>query len=39
VRIDDTVWRIAGPDTPSGTEVLVRGADGTVLLVTTPETA
>ncbi|HZP19876.1 MAG TPA: NfeD family protein [Bauldia sp.] len=39
VRIDDTVWRVAGPDVPSGTEVVVRGADGGVLLVTTPETA
>lgn len=33
VRIDDTVWRIAGPDTASGTDVKVVGVDGTVLKV------
>ena len=33
VRIDDTIWRIAGPDTPAGTRVKivhVSGADLTV---------
>ena len=33
VRIDDTVWRVAGPDTPAGTRVKivhVSGADLTV---------
>jgi len=33
VRIDDTVWRVAGPDTPAGTRVRivqVSGADLTV---------
>jgi membrane protein implicated in regulation of membrane protease activity len=33
VRIDDTNWRIEGPDMPSGTRVRVTGADGAVLKV------
>ncbi len=33
VRIDDTNWRISGPDLPSGTRVKVIGADGAVLKV------
>ncbi|GGH30402.1 membrane protein [Alsobacter metallidurans] len=33
VRIDDTVWRVEGPDLPSGTEVKVVGVDGTLLRV------
>jgi membrane protein implicated in regulation of membrane protease activity len=33
VRIDDTNWRITGPDLPSGTRVKVVGADGAVLKV------
>lgn len=33
VRIDDTVWRVTGPDTASGTEVKVVAADGAVLTV------
>lgn len=33
VRIDDTVWRVTGPDTASGAEVRVVGADGPVLKV------
>lgn len=33
VRIDDTVWRVEGPDLPSGTEVKVVGVDGTLLKV------
>lgn len=31
VRIDDTVWRITGPDLPAGTRVRIAGADGTRL--------
>ncbi len=33
VRIDDTVWRIAGPDTPAGTRVRVVRAEGARLTV------
>ena len=33
VRIDDTVWRVAGPDTPAGTRVRVVHADGPNLTV------
>jgi membrane protein implicated in regulation of membrane protease activity len=33
VRIDDTVWRVAGPDTPAGNRVKVVHADGASLTV------
>ncbi len=33
VRIDDTYWRVTGPDCPSGTEIVVVGTDGAVLRV------
>jgi hypothetical protein len=33
IRVDDTVWRITGPDMPSGSRVNVVGADGSVLRV------
>lgn len=33
VRVDDTVWRIVGPDCPAGTRVTVTGLDGSNLLV------
>ncbi len=33
VRIDDTNWRITGPDLPSGTRIKVVDADGAVLKV------
>jgi len=33
VRIDDTIWRVAGPDTPAGTRVKVVRADGASLTV------
>jgi membrane protein implicated in regulation of membrane protease activity len=33
VKMDDTVWRIAGPDCPAGTEIEVVGVDGSVLKV------
>ena len=34
-RIDDTVWRVAGPDLPEGTRVKIVGmtADGTMLRI------
>jgi membrane protein implicated in regulation of membrane protease activity len=34
IRIDDTTWRITGPDLPSGTKIRVVSADGAVLGVT-----
>ena len=33
VRVDDTVWRVAGPDTPAGSRVRVVSADGASLTV------
>ena len=32
-RLDDTIWRVAGPDLPAGTRVRVTGIEGTVLRV------
>lgn len=31
IRIDDTVWRLTGPDLPSGTTIRIVGHDGAVL--------
>ncbi|MCP8882950.1 NfeD family protein [Devosia sp. XJ19-1] len=33
LALDDTVWRIAGPDLPAGQRVRITGADGAVLRV------
>ncbi len=33
IRIDDTTWRVTGPDLPSGTRIKVVSADGAVLAV------
>lgn len=33
VRVDDTTWRVTGPDLPSGQKVRVVGADGATLKV------
>ena len=33
VRIDDTIWRVAGPDVPAGSRVKVIQADGASLTV------
>jgi membrane protein implicated in regulation of membrane protease activity len=33
VRVDDTVWRVTGPDCPAGTAVRVAKADGAHLIV------
>lgn len=33
IALDDTVWRVTGPDLPAGTRVRVTGADGAVLKV------
>lgn len=32
-RMDDTVWRVAGPDLPAGTPVRIKALDGATLLV------
>jgi membrane protein implicated in regulation of membrane protease activity len=37
IRINDSNWRITGPDLPSGTRVRVTGADGAVLEVARAE--
>jgi len=33
VRVDDTTWRVTGPDCPAGTKVRVERADGASLFV------
>jgi membrane protein implicated in regulation of membrane protease activity len=33
IRVDDTVWRVTGPDVPSGRRVRVTAVDGACLLV------
>ena len=33
VRIDDTIWRVVGPDTPAGNRVKIVQADGASLTV------
>ena len=33
VRVDDTIWKVIGPDLPEGASVKVTGATGTVLEV------
>jgi membrane protein implicated in regulation of membrane protease activity len=33
IRIDDTVWRVTGPDTPAGSRVRIVQADGASLTV------
>lgn len=33
VKLDDTIWRITGPDLPAGTKVRVAAAQGTVLRI------
>ncbi|MCK2053873.1 NfeD family protein [Methylobacterium sp. 37f] len=33
IRVNDTLWRVAGPDAPLGTRVRVTGVEGTLLTV------
>ncbi len=33
LNIDDTVWRVSGPDMAAGEQVIVEGMDGTILHV------
>ena len=37
LRIDDTTWRVAGPDLPSGSRVRIVAADGALLRVQAAE--
>lgn len=39
VRVDDTVWRVAGEDCPAGGRVVVTGVEGTTLQVRRDEAA
>ncbi|MFN7710317.1 MAG: NfeD family protein [Holosporales bacterium] len=32
-KMDDSVWRLEGPDTPAGTKVRIKSIDGTLLVV------
>ena len=34
VKVDDSSWRVKGPDLPAGTRVEVTGVDGVVFIVT-----
>lgn len=33
VTLDDTIWRVAGPDLPAGHRVRITGSNGAVLLI------
>jgi membrane protein implicated in regulation of membrane protease activity len=35
-RVDDTIWRVTGPDFPAGRQVQIGGVRGTLLEVTAP---
>ncbi|WP_425339776.1 NfeD family protein [Methylobacterium platani] len=35
MRVNDTLWRVSGPDAPAGTRIRVTGIEGTTLTVTT----
>ncbi|MCC0807178.1 NfeD family protein [Methylobacterium sp. W2] len=35
IRVNDTLWRVSGPDAPAGTRIRVTGIEGTTLTVTT----
>ena len=39
VVVDDSTWRVKGPDLPAGTHVRVTGVDGVVFIVTPEEHA
>ncbi|MFC0284254.1 NfeD family protein [Camelimonas abortus] len=38
VRIDDTIWRVTGPDAPAGTLMRVAGVEGVTLVVELAQT-
>ncbi len=33
VNVDDSLWKVRGPDAPAGASIIVREVDGTVLVV------
>jgi membrane protein implicated in regulation of membrane protease activity len=33
IRVDDTIWRVTGPDVPAGSRVRIVQADGASLTV------
>ena len=33
IKVDDSIWKVHGPDAPEGARVTVTGVDGTVLVV------
>jgi len=37
IKVDDSIWRVHGPDRPAGSRVRITGVDGTVLLVESDE--
>ena len=39
VEVDDSTWRVKGPDLPAGTRVRVTGVDGVVFIVESAESA
>ena len=39
VEVDDSTWRVKGPDLPAGTRVKVTGVDGVVFIVESADTA
>ena len=39
IRVDDSIWKVHGPDCPGGARVQVTGVDGTVLVVERVEAA
>jgi len=39
VEVDDSTWRVKGPDLPAGTHVRVVGVDGTVFVVESAESS
>ncbi|MBS7545445.1 NfeD family protein [Ancylobacter oerskovii] len=39
VKVDDTVWRVTGEDSPAGARVVVVGVDGAMLKVRPEDTA
>ncbi|GJE15756.1 NfeD family protein [Methylobacterium marchantiae] len=34
IKVNDTLWRVSGPDAATGTRIRVTGIEGTVLIVT-----
>ena len=37
IRVDDTTWKVKGPDLPEGAKVRVTAAEGTLLVVEAAE--